>query len=192
MTNNFFYNPEIHHRKSIRIKEYDYTKEGFYFVTICCHEHQCLFGRIIKGEMVLNECGRMIKKWYIELENKFPNFKNHSIIVMPNHIHFIMELTTTVGADLCVCPYKNHVNNQNELGEHTGSPLHSIIQWFKTMSTNEYIRNVKTKNWPPFKKRLWQRNYYEHIIRNEQSYNQIVEYIHTNPLKWEFDKFYRT
>lgn len=151
----------------------------------------CRFGYVVDGNMILNECGRKIQNWYYELENKFLNCKNHSMIVMPNHIHFIMELTTTVGADLRVCPDLRE-NKQNELGEHIGSPLHSIIQWFKTMTTNEYIRNVKTKNWPPFNKRLWQRNYYEHIIRNELSFNQITEYIHTNPAKWEFDKFYRT
>ncbi len=99
---------------------------------------------------------------------------------MPNHIHGIIQITQIVGADLRVCPN----NNQ---GEHIGSPLHKMVQWFKTMTTNEYIRNVKNNNWPPFNSKLWQRNYYEHIIRNERELNKIREYIIHNPLKWELD-----
>jgi len=77
------------------------------------------------------------------------------------------------------------------LGEHIGSPLHRVVQWFKTMTTNEYIRGVKTLGWQPFNKKLWQRNYWEHIIRNEQSYKRIANYIINNPVKWENDRFYQ-
>ena len=103
-------------------------------------------------------------------------------VVMPNHFH---EIINIVGADLCVCPDKN--KNLKE-GEHTGSPLHEIVQWFKTMTTNEYVRNVKQQNWPPFIGRLWQCNYYEHIIRNEDELNRIREYIINNPLYWSEDE----
>ena len=75
-------------------------------------------------------------------------------------------------------------------GGHTGPPLHAVVQWFKTMTTNEYIRGVKQKNWQQFNKKLWQRNYYEHIIRSEKSYLQISEYIRTNSMKWYEDKYY--
>jgi len=75
-------------------------------------------------------------------------------------------------------------------GEHTGSPLHRVIQWFKTMTTNEYIRGVKNFGWEPFHRKLWQRNYYEHIIRDEKSYWEISEYILNNPVKWMEDKYY--
>lgn len=74
------------------------------------------------------------------------------------------------------------------LGEHIGSPLHRVVQWFKTMTTNEYIRNVTTKRWKPFSRRLWQRNYYEHVIRNEDKLNKIRQYIQFNPLKWHLDR----
>ena len=120
-----------------------------------------------------------MKKWYFELPNKFPDIQCDQYIIMPNHIHFIIII---VGADLRVCP--------DDIGEHIGSPLHKIIQWFKTMTTNEYIRNVKNNRWEPFDGKLWQRNYYEHIIRNEQELNKIREYIINNPLKWELDKYY--
>ena len=73
-------------------------------------------------------------------------------------------------------------------GEHTGSPLHRVIQWFKTMTTNEYIRGVKQYGWVPFPGRLWQRNYYEHIVRNENEMSRIREYIRNNPVQWATDK----
>jgi len=93
---------------------------------------------------------------------------------MPNHIHGIIAIEeTNVGADLRVCP--------NNKGEHIGSPLHRIIQWFKTMTTNEYIRWVKKGGLPPFRGKLWQRNYYEHIIRNEDELTLIHEYVMSNP-----------
>jgi REP element-mobilizing transposase RayT len=228
------YNPNIHHRKSIRLKGYDYSRKGLYFVTICCKNRACLFGKIKNGEMFLNDAGIMIEKWYFELEHKFPEIKCHEMIVMPNHIHFILENTgnidavqanlydktdnnilqdypdnDTVRANLGVRPNdKGHTNNnigqihnnigqthrsapteksEQIFGEHLGSPLHRVIQWFKTMTTNEYIRGVKNLGWEPFDKKLWQRNYWEHIIRNEKSYHNISNYIINNPSKWKED-----
>ena len=87
-----------------------------------------------------------------------------------------------VGADLCVCP------DDHKAGEHTGSPLHRVIQWFKTMTTNEYIRGVRQHGWPPFPGKLWHRNYYEHIVRNENEMARIRKYIMDNPAQWAIDK----
>ena len=180
------YNPDNHHRRSIRLKGYDYSQAGLYFITICTQNSLHLFVKITNDEMILNDAGMMIEKWWYELKNRFPNIELDEFIVMPNHFHGIIQIintnTATVGADTRVCP--------DNKGEHTGSPLHKMIQWFKTMSTNEYIRNVKDHHWTPFNKKLWQRNYYEHIIRNEKSYLPISEYIRTNPLKWQDDKYY--
>ena len=78
--------------------------------------------------------------------------------------------------------------NNPIVGEHIGSPLHVVMQWFKTMTTNDYIRNVKNNNWQRFDGKLWQRNYWEHIIRNEKSHQNISEYIINNPAKWIADK----
>jgi putative transposase len=215
------YNPNIHHRRSIRLKGYDYSQAGLYFITICVKNRKCLFGEIedagrhispdnseIKNEYIsqaitLNDAGKMIENWYNELENKFPDIKCHEMVVMPNHIHCIVE---NVGADLRVCPIINVLPDDVSIptciessdgiatpvgveGEHIGSPLHRVVQWFKTMTTNEYIRGVKTLGWQPFNGKLWQRNYYEHIIRNDQSYNRISNYIRNNPAKWAADKF---
>jgi len=162
--------------------------------------------------MILNDAGMMINKWYVELENKFNDIKCLEHIVMPNHFHCIIENTgVNVGADLCVRPFTTtgqnmgqntwqntwqtprsaptDENNSNILGEHKGSPLYSVIQWFKTMSTNEYIRNVKSNTWQRFDEKLFQRNYYEHIIRDEKSYLTIADYIINNPKNWNKDSF---
>ena len=183
------YNPYIHHRKSIRLKGYDYSQAGLYFITICCQNRACLFGEIVGGEMALNDAGMMIEKWYYELENKFSDIKCREMVMMPNHFHCIVqkiETVETVGADLRVCP--NDKSCGTILGEHEGSPLHWVVQWFKTMTTNEYIRNVKQNNWRTFDKKLWQRNYWEHIIRNENEYQRIAQYIIDNPKKWDMDR----
>ena len=169
-------NPDLVNRRSIRLKNYNYSQVGFYFVTICTQNHAKYFGEINKGVMELNDAGKMICRWYEKLEQNFSNVKNDVMIVMPNHIHFITQI--------------HHVNNTNtQTGEHTGSPLHKIIQWFKTMTTNEYIKHVKTGAFPPFEKRLWQRNYWEHIIRNEKSYHDIIQYIENNPANWDLDEY---
>jgi len=178
-------NPDIHYRRSIRLKGYDYSRPGLYFMTICTKDRLPLFGDIENSQMGLNDAGKMIENWWHELKNKFSNSELHSHITMPNHFHGIIQI---VGADLCVCP-----DQEDEFikeGEHTGSPLHKMVQWFKTMTTNEYIRNIKQNRWQPFKGKLWQRNYYEHVIRNEKSYHDLSEYIMNNPINWQEDRYY--
>ena len=189
------YNLNKHHRKSIRLKGYDYSKAGLYFITICCQNRVHLFGNVINKQMILNDAGKMIEKWFNELQNKFPDVKCHEMVVMPNHIHFIIENIGSVGADLRVCLNDSNFSKTEKrvseiLGEHAGSPLHRVLQWFKTMSTNEYIRGVKNNNWIPFDGKLWQRNYWEHIIRNDQSYQKISDYIINNPSKWNDDTLF--
>jgi REP element-mobilizing transposase RayT len=188
------YDPEKHHRRSIRLKGYDYSRPGAYFITIVTQDRACLFGEVVDGEMRLNAAGQMVEKWWAELNHKFPNVQTDEFVIMPNHFHGIIVITH-VGADLCVCPNESgaHVGADqrvcpDETGAHTGAPLPEIIQWFKTMTTNEYIRGVKQSGWPPFRGRLWQRNYYEHIIRNDQSLHCIRQYIAENPLRWHLDR----
>jgi len=225
------YDPNKHHRRSIRLKGYDYTQPGYHFITICVQDRRYLFGQISNGKMKLNDAGWMVKKWYYELENKFRDKKCHQMVIMPNHFHCIIENVTPIGADRSVCPYKTNdktiLNKQNILGqqtilkeqtilgeqnilgsqtilneqtilggqnilgshtdrgEHLGSPLYRAVQWFKTMSTNEYIRGVKQNGWEPFNRKLWQRNYWDHIIRDERSYHTISNYIINNPKNWK-------
>ena len=188
------YDPNIHHRRSIRLKGYDYASAGLYFVTICVQNREMMFGEINNGNMILNDAGRMVERWYYETENKFSDIVCLEMVVMPNHFHCIWQNTSSaavavpVGADLCVRPL---IDDEHTLGEHVGSPLARVVQWFKTMSTNEYIRGVKQLGWPPFDRRLWQRNYYEHIIRNQLAYNNIANYINNNPVRWDEDKFHK-
>ena len=170
-----------HHRHSMRLRGYDYAQAGAYFVTIVTRDRVCLFGEMVNGEMRLNDGGRMIEQWWFELNRKFSTVETDEFVVMPNHFHGIVVIAgVTVGADLRVGP--------NSEGAHAGAPLPTIIQWFKTMTTNEYMRGVKTRSWTPFAGRLWQRNYYEHIVRCENELTRIREYIANNPLQWEMDR----
>ncbi len=180
LTNNIMpYNPDIHHRRSIRLPEYDYAAPGFYFVTLCVHGRLPLLGAIADGTVHLNAAGRMVEEWYHRCAEHFPDIECLEMVVMPNHFHCIWH-NTGIDADA------NHTLS----GEHTGSPLQRVVQWFKTMTTNAYIRGVEQHGWPTFDTRLWQRNYYEHIIRDQQSYEEIVTYILENPLRWHDDKLY--
>ena len=115
--------------------------------------------------------GKIIEKTYLNLEKEFSNIKLHEYIIMPNHMHFIIELTE--GADTGPAP-----------------TIAEIVCSFKTRTTGHAIKEIKKGNLLPFDKRFWQRNYYEHIIRNEKEYYKIVEYIQNNPLKWEEDEYF--
>ena len=167
----------MNNRKSIRLKNYDYSRPGFYFITICTKDRKTLFGHIENNIMILNDSGAMIKKCYFELEKRF-NIKCRDIVVMPNHIHCIIEI---VGVPLVG-------TQKNGQPQGIAPTLGDIIGVFKSITTNEYIKGVKAGNWQPFNKKLWQRNYWEHIIRNKESYMKLAEYIQNNPLKWEYDE----
>jgi REP element-mobilizing transposase RayT len=190
----------FHHRRSIRLQGYDYTQAGAYFLTICTQNRECLFGDIVGGEMVLNDAGKMVAHWYAELENKFPDIQCDGFVCMPNHVHCIV-VNTGVGADLRVRPFSTAPTPGEPLsddpkpddpmqGEHMGSPLWAVVQWFKTMTTNGYIRGVKQQGWQRFDGKLWQRNYWEHIVRDDSELNRICTYILDNPAQWESDKLF--
>ena len=186
------YNPNIHHRRSIRLKGYDYSQKGLYFVTICTQKRECLFGKIIDNVMILNIAGEMVNKIWLEIPQIFPKIKSHEYIIMPNHFHAIIEI---VGADSISAQHADSISAQHansisaQHADHMVS-LPRIIQTFKRYTTVEYIKLVKQNLLPPFEKRIWQRNYYEHIIRDEKSFKIISEYIINNPLKWNKDKYY--
>ncbi len=168
------YDPDIHHRRSIRWKKYDYSQEGFYFVTICVTAKDCLFGKIVDHKVFLNPSGEMIENQFFKLETKYSNIRCDEFVCMPNHIHFILN-------------FKPHLEPDPSVQLHS---LGELIQWFKTMTTNEYIRQVKENSWKPFQGRLWQRNYWERVIRSEQELYFVREYIKNNPEKWESDRLF--
>jgi len=172
-------------RRSIRLKGFDYTEPGAYFVTIVTQDRSCLFGEVVDGHMELNSAGMVITRWWLELTRTFPTVDTDQFVVMPNHCHGIIIIDVPVGADLRVGPTGARPAHQ---GAHAGAPLPTIMQWFKTMTTNEYMRGVKTSNWPAFRGHLWQRSYYEHVIRTEESLDRIRQYILDNPVRWAFDR----
>ncbi len=178
------------HRQSPRLSGYDYSQEGAYFVTVCVQGRLFLFGKIVDGTMQLNAAGQMLGKWWRELERKFPAVKiDEYFMVMPNHFHGIVWVPE---AKPCIRsnPVTTHGNSPlpGAQGGHAGPPLQRIVQWFKTMTTNNYIHGVKEHGWLPFKGILWQRSFYDHVIRDEASLNRIREYISTNPLRWDLDR----
>ena len=181
------YNPKKHHRRSIRLKGYDYSQAGLYFITICVKNRACLFGDIINGKMNLNDAGIMLGKWYDELENKYPDKKCLEMVVMPNHFHCIIENAPTMG-DHVRAPLRGRPEYGMDNQKYNAT-IGDAMDWFKTMTTNEYIRGVKNHNWERFDKKLWQRNYWEHIIRNDTGYHRIANYIIENPENWDTDKF---
>jgi putative transposase len=135
-----------------------------YFITICAQDHECVFGKVENGIFQSNQAGAMIEQYWRQIGQEFENIKLGEYVIMPNHLHGIIDIfapsVVTIGDIICA---------------------------FKSRTTNEYIKNVKQNNWKAFNKRLWQRNYYEHIIRNEAELIKIRNYIKDNPLKWEFD-----
>jgi putative transposase len=268
------YDPEKHRRRSIRLKGYDYSQAGVYFVTICTQGRACLFGEVVDGEMRLNDAGRMVVAEWERLPALFPNVVLDAFVVMPNHIHGIVILTdpaddatdgataigatisgattggaatggattrvaptmagddaTPVGAGLVPAPSTpaqsvptpsvpapstpaqsvpapsvpasstpaQSVPTPSVPVPSTPAPstpalstpaptLGDVIGAFKSRVTVEYARGVRTFGWTPFDRRLWQRNYYEHIIRNEEALNRIRRYIVENPIRWAFDR----
>ncbi len=157
-------------------------------MTLCTFNRQCILGEVLDGEVRLNAVGNVVKKWWLKLVEKFPMLETDAYVIMPNHVHGIIRI---VGADPCVRPDPGtRMAAPHVQGTRTGVPLPRIVQWFKTMTTNRYLRTTKDHAWMPFPGRLWQRNYYEHVIRSEYALNAIREYIAANPSQWQHDPEY--
>jgi len=176
------FDPVHHHRRSIRLKGYDYSQAGSYFITICTQNRVHRFGEIVDGEMKLNEAGLMVNVFCKNTERHFENIKFDLYTTMPNHFHAII----TVGAGSPRPMNNNGAMNNNGQGNpaHTPPPtIGNIMGYFKYQTT----KHINLINKSPGRK-LWQRNYWEHIIRNENEYQRIFQYILNNPRKWEQDK----
>lgn len=177
---------EHKHRRSIRLPEYDYSQSGAYFITIVTQNRVCLFGSIMEGVMVLNDAGKMIDLVCHEIPKVLKGVELNHYQIMPNHFHGIIILNPehNVGADLRVCPGQPQrvAPTRNSIG------LYDTVQRFKSLTTRRYIDGVKNQNWPRFNNRLWQRNYYERVIRNDREHQALVDYIFANPTNWEKDQ----
>ncbi len=165
-------------RQSIRFPEYDYSQEGGYFITICTHKNRPLFGKIINEALQPTKLGDLVQQAWINLPNQFPNIETDEFIIMPNHLHGII----IVGADL--------VSARPCQGADTrpAPTVGNMSCAFKSKCVRDYIEGIKNCGWPRFNAKIWQRNFYEHIIRNDRSLYKIREYIINNPLRWELDR----
>jgi putative transposase len=183
------YNPYIHHRRSIRLREYDYSQQGGYFITICAKSKECIFGQIVNGEMRFNEAGYMVKKTWNNLSSRYSSIEIDEFIVMPNHMHAIIMI---VGAPLVGAHSFEYAETMAGTrpwaGTRPAPTLGEVVGEFKSITTRLYIEGVRQKNWTQFNGKLWQRNYYEHIVRNEEDLDQIRRYIIMNPMQWHTDE----
>jgi putative transposase len=158
-------------RRSIRLKEFDYSQPGSYFVTIVSHQRKCIFGEVVDGEVQLSTARTIVDEMLHGISERFPNVAVDLFVVMPNHVHAILN----VGAQF-IAP-----GGSGEAGAMNRAPtLGQIIRSVKSASTHRILRVTQIEN-------VWQRDFYEHVIRNEQSLQRIRQYILDNPVGWEFD-----
>jgi REP element-mobilizing transposase RayT len=176
------FDPQMHHRRSIRLKEYDYTQSGGYFVTIVTGQRECLFGEIVNREMRLNEYGRITNECWHAIPEHFPNVELGAYVVMPNHVHGIIVIRSDENGMA--------TNSSPSVGARHASPLpprgvkpHSIgaiVGSFKSAVTRHIRHELNITG-------IWQRNYYEHVIRNHEDWDRIHRYIESNPSMWAED-----
>jgi REP element-mobilizing transposase RayT len=177
------YNPNIHNRRSIRKKGYDYSQAGWYYVTICTYKKEYLFGEIVNERMALSTCGEIVKETLLDIPDRYKNVSLDEWVIMPNHLHIILVIRRKhVGVPLAGTPTSEagtptskKTNNKLTLG--------MIVGAFKSLCVHNWLSYINDNN---LKKRclLWQSNFYEHIIRDEQYYLRIKEYITNNPKNW--------
>lgn len=180
---NMIYDLAKHRRRSIRLRGYDYHQPGAYFVTICTQNRECIFGEVVDRQMILNEAGRMVETVWRELPQHYAGIEVEAFVVMPNHVHGIIIL---VGAGAPACP-DNPGRPQGVAPTMSTMSLPDVVHRFKSLTTARYRHGVRQDGWRPFPGRLWQRNYYERVIRGEKELNRVREYIINNPLHWEQD-----
>lgn len=204
------YNPDIHHRRSIRLKGYDYSQAGLYFITLCVVDRTCMFGNVVEGKMQLNDTGQLVEQeWLNTINIRHDDVRLHNYIVMPNHFHAIIEIRRGESHSPQSHSSQSHSSQSHSSQSHSSHP--HPFQPHPSQTTNEC--NINENNLPQQMKSpsktvgaivrgfkgavsrqlgysVWQRNYYEHIIRTDASYKNISDYIENNPTKWQSDKLY--
>lgn len=176
-------NSQRRHRRSIRLRGYDYSQAGAYFVTVCAHDRMCLFGEIADGKMRLNEAGRIVQQCWDQIPEHFHHVELGEFIVMPNHVHGIIVIAETpnVGARHAVPLHA--VPLPEKFCKPVPGSIPTIVRSFKSAVTK---RINELRDTPGAS--VWQRNYYEHVIREGESLHRIREYIANNPTQWELDR----
>ncbi|MGH2568954.1 MAG: transposase [Bacteroidota bacterium] len=172
------YNPRLHHRRSIRLKGYDYSSEGGYFVTICTHNRECLFGEVVEEKMRLNEIGQIVKEEWARTSEIRQEVGLDAFVVMPNHLHGVIIINTDPSKEM------------HNVGTHGPASLRrqprslgSIVAGFKSAATKRINAHRNSPRMP-----VWQNRFYEHIIRDEDDRNRIRHYILENPRRWFYDE----
>lgn len=203
------YHPDKHHRRSIRLKGYDYSSAGAYFITLCTHQRNCLFGAIADGEMHLNELGQIVADEWLKTLKIRPDFDLDEWIVMPNHIHGIVVIATSnqngVGAHgvkahgmeahgVGTHGVGAHGMEAHGVGAHSCAPLRVGVSYRRPRSLSSFVAGFKaattkriniTRDVPGTP--VWQRNYHDRIIRDERALQNIRHYIQRNPRAWGTD-----
>lgn len=177
------YDPDRHHRRSIRLKGYDYGSEGAYFVTICSHNRECLFGNVVDGKMHLNDAGLKVQGVWDELPCRFPGLELDAHVIMPNHVHgIIVFVGAPLAAPFLIAKASTGRTGTGKKGAASSAPtLGDVVRAFKSLAAM-HVNRLLSLSGP-----LWQRNYYEEIIRSEESLNLIRQYIADNPARWDRD-----
>jgi len=178
---------EFPRRKPQRLEDYDYSQNSAYYITICTHNRLHLFGDISEGYLLLNDAGRMVRDRFEEMSRFYPGIVIDNYVLMPNHLHTILIIRRG-GTAQGPLPTTNAPKTVES--SFSGMTLSDYIHRFKTLTTKLYIDGVKKGSYPPFSKRVWQKSYYDHIIRYNHEYLQIWRYIDENPLKWMEDCYY--
>jgi putative transposase len=177
MQNKPQYDPKKHHRRSIRLKNYDYTQPEYYFITICTYHRENTLGIIQNGEMECSKFGKIAEVYWQRLPTIFSYMKLDEYVIMPNHIHGIIQIIET--------SQNPNITNPNSKSGSIPHSINAIVQNFQSITTRK-INKLENIRGTPF----WQRNFYEHVIRNEISLMEIQKYIRNNPLQWEMDRLY--
>ena len=167
-------------RRSIRLQGYDYSQSGGYFVTIVTYGREFLFGKILDGKMQVNPLGRIVQECWDEIPVHFPNTTTDIFCIMPNHIHGILIIHDTPGRGT-IYRAPTRIHQIEKFGKPTIASLPTIIRSFKAAVTRRAGRELNSGN-------IWQRNYYEHILRSQVDYEKIAGYIWDNPANWDKDE----
>ncbi|MBI3591049.1 MAG: transposase [Candidatus Melainabacteria bacterium] len=161
--------------KSTRLPNWNYSSDGFYFITICTKNRKCFFGNIINGQIELSEIGKIVQKYWQEIPQHFENVSLDEFVIMPNHLHGIVVIEN------CRMPIRSRDGVTPSLQQRP--TLGQIIGYFKYQTT-KIINQIRNMSYVP----IWQPRFYDHIIRDEKSLNSIRNYIKNNPIKWNLDR----
>ncbi len=179
-------------RRPLRLKRYDYALAGAYFVTIVVQNRSCLLGEVVGEEIRLNDAGKLARREWEALPYRFPSIDIDAFVIMPNHLHGIAIIDQSVKAPTASAPTRDGMTEtvatpSNKTTTRVFPTLGDVVGAYKSLTTVEYVRGVKMLAWPRFSDRLWQRNYYEHVIRHDESLREIRQYILDNPARWALD-----